>query len=552
MLRLARLRPGSMPGMAATLACLLLLGQGAWAQQRIAAVVNDEVVSVQDLNDRLDLVMFTSSIDDTVAGAPGADAAGPARPVEEALQLQEAERLGLRVEPQEIDQAIANIAERNNMDVPAMRRLLANAGVNFDTLRGAAARADRLGQGRQPAGPAAGQRDGRPARPRGPGGAPERAADRVPAVRDRAAGRQSGAGGARSRPMPHRLIQTVREGGSFESLARQVSAAASAEQGGDLGWVRGAMIPPDLLVALEQLEPGDVSAPLRSPVGYHVFWLRDRRLAAAQLAPSRRRRSRCRSRRSCFPSTRPRARRVRRGCARRRWPCARSWSTAMPSTGSPPSASCQAPGALGWLRIGELPPDFARGPDRPAARRGQRAAARAGRHPSARSSATAAARCSRRRSATRSPSASRGADRSPGAALSARSAQPGLRRHPALASGPVAADPTPSARASGQPGPTARRAWLPPLRTVIERFGLRADKRLGQHFLLDPNLCGGSWPRPGDLRGRTVLEIGPGPGGLTRALLASPARTDHRDRARPALPAGAAGARRGGWRAGCS
>jgi 16S rRNA (adenine1518-N6/adenine1519-N6)-dimethyltransferase len=63
----------------------------------------------------------------------------------------------------------------------------------------------------------------------------------------------------------------------------------------------------------------------------------------------------------------------------------------------------------------------------------------------------------------------------------------------------------------------------PPLRSVIERFGLRADKRLGQHFLLDPNLLRRIVAAAGDLRGRTVLEVGPGPGGLTRALLASPA-----------------------------
>jgi 16S rRNA (adenine1518-N6/adenine1519-N6)-dimethyltransferase len=63
----------------------------------------------------------------------------------------------------------------------------------------------------------------------------------------------------------------------------------------------------------------------------------------------------------------------------------------------------------------------------------------------------------------------------------------------------------------------------PPLREVIERFGLRADKRLGQHFLLDANLLRRIVTAAGDLRGRTVLEVGPGPGGLTRALLASPA-----------------------------
>jgi len=69
----------------------------------------------------------------------------------------------------------------------------------------------------------------------------------------------------------------------------------------------------------------------------------------------------------------------------------------------------------------------------------------------------------------------------------------------------------------------AGEADWPPLRTVIERFGLRADRRLGQHFLLDSNLLRRIVAVAGDLGGRTVLEIGPGPGGLTRALLASPA-----------------------------
>jgi 16S rRNA (adenine1518-N6/adenine1519-N6)-dimethyltransferase len=58
-----------------------------------------------------------------------------------------------------------------------------------------------------------------------------------------------------------------------------------------------------------------------------------------------------------------------------------------------------------------------------------------------------------------------------------------------------------------------------PLRTLIDRFQLRADKRLGQHFLLDPQLLRRIAAAAGDLRGRTVLEVGPGPGGLTRALL---------------------------------
>lgn len=67
-------------------------------------------------------------------------------------------------------------------------------------------------------------------------------------------------------------------------------------------------------------------------------------------------------------------------------------------------------------------------------------------------------------------------------------------------------------------------AKLPPLRDVIARFDLGARKALGQHFLLDLNLTGRIARSAGDLSGVSVIEVGPGPGGLTRALLASGAR----------------------------
>ena len=61
---------------------------------------------------------------------------------------------------------------------------------------------------------------------------------------------------------------------------------------------------------------------------------------------------------------------------------------------------------------------------------------------------------------------------------------------------------------------------LPPLREVIQRYGLGARRALGQHFLLDLNLTGRIARAAGDLGRGTTIEIGPGPGGLTRALLA--------------------------------
>jgi 16S rRNA (adenine1518-N6/adenine1519-N6)-dimethyltransferase len=61
---------------------------------------------------------------------------------------------------------------------------------------------------------------------------------------------------------------------------------------------------------------------------------------------------------------------------------------------------------------------------------------------------------------------------------------------------------------------------LPPLREVIARHGIAAKKSLGQNFLLDLNLTARIARAAGDLSATTVVEVGPGPGGLTRALLA--------------------------------
>ncbi|MDJ0643832.1 MAG: 16S rRNA (adenine(1518)-N(6)/adenine(1519)-N(6))-dimethyltransferase RsmA [Erythrobacter sp.] len=78
---------------------------------------------------------------------------------------------------------------------------------------------------------------------------------------------------------------------------------------------------------------------------------------------------------------------------------------------------------------------------------------------------------------------------------------------------------------------------LPPLREVIARHGLSASKALGQNFLLDEHLLGRIAALPGDLSGKAVLEVGPGPGGLTRALLRAGAKVTAIEMDRRCLPA---------------
>lgn len=78
---------------------------------------------------------------------------------------------------------------------------------------------------------------------------------------------------------------------------------------------------------------------------------------------------------------------------------------------------------------------------------------------------------------------------------------------------------------------------LPPLREVIARHGLSASKALGQNFLFDEQLLDRIAAIPGKLEGQNVLEVGPGPGGLTRALLRAGANVTAIEMDRRCLPA---------------
>jgi peptidyl-prolyl cis-trans isomerase SurA len=341
------------PIVIASLSCLLLAGHPAGGQQRIVAVVNDDVISAQDLNDRLQLVTLTSGIPDSEQARARLASQVLRSLIEETLQLQEAERLDITVEDAEIQRTLANIAERNQMTVEAMQRFFAQKGINLTTLldqvRAQIAWVKVVNRQIVPrVTVTVDQLDMAVEEARRNEGEPEYLLSEIVLPVDNPAQAQVVAQDAA------RLVQTLREGASFESLARQVSAAASAENAGDVGWIRGSAIPPELRDTLESMRKGEISDPISSPVGYYIFLLRDQRLSQAAagasaadievdlaqiLLPV--------DGGATLDAARGRAAQLRG----RLGDCAAMADTA---------AELKAPdsGRLGWLRVGDLPPGF--------------------------------------------------------------------------------------------------------------------------------------------------------------------------------------------------
>ena len=161
--------------------CLALLGlhraRPALAQaqaptQRIAAVVNDDVITTQDLIDRINLGIATS-------GLPNDDATRQRLApqvlrgfIDEKLQLQEAKRLGTDVTDAEIDQALQTIAQRNRTTAAELTALPRRARPESTRAAGAAQGADRLDQGGQPRAAPEDRRDPGTDRPRPAAAAP--------------------------------------------------------------------------------------------------------------------------------------------------------------------------------------------------------------------------------------------------------------------------------------------------------------------------------------------------------------------------------------------
>ena len=274
----------------AAVAAGALLGISAQAQRvdlvdRIVAVVNKEVVTASELRERVEFAERELKRQ----GTPLPDAALLQRQVLERLildkaQLQLASEGGVRIDELQLDRAIERIAENNNLTLSAFRQALERDGVPFERFREEVRRQIMLQRLRER------EVDERIEvseseidlylEDHKPEGA-ERTEYNIAHIVVRLPEQASPERIAQARARAEKARDETRAGGDFARLAASYSDSADALQGGQMGWRAAERLPELYTAALQGMRPGEVSDVLRSPGGFHVLRLLDRRSAGA-------------------------------------------------------------------------------------------------------------------------------------------------------------------------------------------------------------------------------------------------------------------------------
>lgn len=261
----------------AALAGFLLLPQSAAAQQnvmRIAAVVNDDIISVLDLEQRLRLVALSSNLRLDQQTRQRLMPQVLRGLIDERLQVQEAENNGVTISDREVDDEVRNLAERNNIPPVQFPAFLASRGIELETLR--VQIRSQLAWARY-----AGRRLARQVEV----GEDEidEELERLREVSDEPQKRtyeiflgvDNPDEANQVRQDAERLLNQIRGGANFSSVANGFSESGTAAQGGDLGWIAPGQLPEELDDALAELEPGMISPPIRTFAGYYLLYVTD-------------------------------------------------------------------------------------------------------------------------------------------------------------------------------------------------------------------------------------------------------------------------------------
>lgn len=262
-------------------AILLVLSPAlASAQVRVVARVNDDAITDFDLSQRIQFAIKTTGLQDTPDLRQRMASQVLRQMIDERLQIQNAKRLGMPTSDAEVQQRLSEIERGAGMNPGQFRLFLQSIGVPYDI---AAQQFEaQLAWGkivRRKVRPlievSEAEIDDALARLRANIGKTESRVAEIFVPVDRTEGVDEAKRNA------DRIVDQLKRGAPFAAVAQQFSQGASAQTGGDIGWVLPGSLDPALDAAIGRLQPRQFSDPVRSPGGWHILYVVDRRQFAA-------------------------------------------------------------------------------------------------------------------------------------------------------------------------------------------------------------------------------------------------------------------------------
>ena len=258
------------------LLCLLAVPAVAAQENRIAAVVNSDIITDADVVAQVRLVELSSNLPDTPDNQKRLAPQVMRNLVDQKLELQEAKRLGIGVSDAEIARTVTGIEQRNIMKQGALDALLTDHGISRDVFVSqlkASIAFQKVVQARisQDVQVSDDEVDEAMKRMQADIGKPQSRIAEIFLAVDNPSQEDE------VRQVADRLIEQIRGGADFGAVAQQFSQSPSAAVGGDIGWVTPSELSPRLTEAVAKMSPGQMSYPIRTPAGFYLLYLLERR-----------------------------------------------------------------------------------------------------------------------------------------------------------------------------------------------------------------------------------------------------------------------------------
>jgi peptidyl-prolyl cis-trans isomerase SurA len=240
--------------------------------QAIAVIVNDEVISRYDVNQRVRLILVTSGIPATEENVKRIEEQAIKALIDEKIQIQEAIKLEVPDSPDEINLMLDNIARGNQTTAEGILESITSQGVNSETLLSQIKSEllwNKIVRGRF-------------------GSYINISDEEVNIIYDRTIqninnsqydiseifiGFEDDSEEKEAKELTERLTEQLKNEIAFEPVAQQFSQAPSSGQGGFIGWVSEGQLDPDIISNIENLEIGSVSNPIKTVNGYYIIKL---------------------------------------------------------------------------------------------------------------------------------------------------------------------------------------------------------------------------------------------------------------------------------------